>query len=791
MRYAMRRLNIRLAIGGLIVVVVMAILALTTLGDNVAEAQETDCVTAGAVPAGNAGLAQDCEALLGSMDTLRGSAALNWSPSTSIKQWTGVRLGGSPQRVTIIKLQRQELDGSIPAGMGKVEKLVHLWLYSNSLTGPLPAELGDLTDLETLMLANNNLSGQIPEQLNNLTLSRLWLKNNDFTGCVPYNLTLVADNDLGAVNLPACDPPAPPDPPASAACVPSAAVPDDASAGLISDCEALMASKDTLRGSVPLNWGAGSSIDTWDGVYVIQLIGLRTAENRVLVLDLQDWGINGSIPARLDDLDELRGLWLQGNQLTGEIPPELANLDQLEELYLAGNSFTGCIPSALKRVWKNDLDDLGLPFCGDPIDPPGPPAPPDPGTEAPESFSDMVKRVRPAVVKVINGAPDDELFYYGSGFIFRTDDDGAAYILTNHHVVDEAEEIWVLVEDMTLLQADIEAVDTRRDLALLRICCGDFTTVEFMDSDLLNPGDEVITIGYGAAFFLPGNLPRIFKPGRIMKPGEATVTRGIISAFRYDHRRDAEVVQHDAPTNGGNSGGPLLSRDGRVVGVVTFRYADIPELGIVWEGLHFSVLETTVQERVRLWDLGPSAGFGPLSGVLSHDPDDGGFIEEFSPEFTATDDEFAIRATFTNPYAGTLQLWSYGFWFSKSGEADDKEMVFVVDSRKLWSVFMWDADGGSQPLHGGPLPQLRTGDGEKNELELYVDGQWGDLYVNGQRVSYHEPFGAAERVNLGGTHLQSHGGAVAVITGFYVGSERSGAQTGYEEFAGITYDHGR
>ena len=209
-----------------------------------------------------------------------------------------------------------------------------------------------------------------------------------------------------------------------------------------------------------------------------------------------------------------------------------------------------------------------------------------------------------------------------------------------------------------------------------------------------------------------------------MKPGEATVTRGIISAFRYDHRMDAEVVQHDAPTNGGNSGGPLLSRDGRVVGVVTFRYADIPELGIVWEGLHFSVLETTIQERVRLWDLGPSAQFGPLSGVLNHDPSDD-FIKVFLPEFTATDDEFAIRATFTNPYAGTLQLWSYGFLFGGSDEADDQDMYFVVDSTKEWNLYMRDGEGELQALHGGPLPQLRTGAGEKNELELYVDGPRG------------------------------------------------------------------
>ena len=230
----------------------------------------------------------------------------------------------------------------------------------------------------------------------------------------------------------------------------------------------------------------------------------------------------------------------------------------------------------------------------------------------------MVKRVRPAVVKVVNMGQDGPSGS-GSGFIFRTDDDGAAYILTNYHVVDEAEEVWILVEDETFFRAAIEAVDPRRDLGLLRICCGEFTTVEFMDSDVLYPGDEVISIGYAQDAI----MPRTFRPGRVMVPGEATVTRGIISAFRYDSLMDVEFVQTDAPINGGNSGGPILSPDGRVVGVVTFSFVDRPSLGIFREGLNFAVLETTTQERLRLWDLGPSAEFGPLSGVLRHDPSDG------------------------------------------------------------------------------------------------------------------------------------------------------------------------
>ena len=63
------------------------------------------------------------------------------------------------------------------------------------------------------MLANNNLSGQIPEALNDLTLNRLWLKGNDFIGCIPANLLEVPDGDAASLNLPVCDDEGPTPPP--------------------------------------------------------------------------------------------------------------------------------------------------------------------------------------------------------------------------------------------------------------------------------------------------------------------------------------------------------------------------------------------------------------------------------------------------------------------------------------------------------------------------------------------------------------------------------------------------
>ena len=252
-------------------------------------------------------------------------------------------------------------------------------------------------------------------------------------------------------------------------------------------------------------------------------------------------------------------------------------------------------------------------------------------------------------------------------------------------------------------------------------------------------------------------------------------------------------MQHDATVSPFGSGGaPVLTLDGRVVGLTTYAFHERPwgEESIV-EGMSLAILETTVQERVRLWDLGPSAEFGPLSGSLIHR---GATATSFSPDFTATDDEYAVEATFINPYeTDGRQGWDYGFYLGRTDDPEDRSLAFVVTSDRDWVLLAW-VDGAWQRMHNGHVRGLNTGGGEKNHLELYVDGWSGDFYVNGLRVWFSNwntaTYEKAKRVNLGGSQV-SYGGAVAVLTGFYAWNQHAGAETRYEGFSGYTYDHSR
>ncbi len=132
-------------------------------------------------PTSNTGLVQDCQALLQARDALAGPGRLNWDGTRALSEWTGVTLGGAPQRVTGLRLTNQGLTGPLPAALGDLPHLTALDLRGNALTGEVPAALAALTQLTTLRLAGTGL-----------------------TGCLPVALAGVTDSDAAAQGLSAC-----------------------------------------------------------------------------------------------------------------------------------------------------------------------------------------------------------------------------------------------------------------------------------------------------------------------------------------------------------------------------------------------------------------------------------------------------------------------------------------------------------------------------------------------------------------------------------------------------------
>ena len=229
---------------------------------------------------------------------------------------------------------------------------------------------------------------------------------------------------------------------------------------------------------------------------------------------------------------------------------------------------------------------------------------------APDSFADLVEKLTPAVVNISTaqsvrtpemrdllpkpppGSPFEDMFRdfferqqpgnrerkrkitsLGSGFLV----DASGYVVTNNHVINQADEITVVLNDGRQFPAEVIGHDTKTDLAVLKIDTDEpLDSVVFGDSDEVRVGDWVLAIGNP---FGLGN----------------TVTAGILSARGRDINAGPydDFLQTDAPINRGNSGGPLFNMQGEVIGINTAIFS--PSGGSV--GIGFAV-PATIAKRV-------------------------------------------------------------------------------------------------------------------------------------------------------------------------------------------------
>ncbi|WP_448212862.1 Do family serine endopeptidase [Colwellia sp. MEBiC06753] len=271
------------------------------------------------------------------------------------------------------------------------------------------------------------------------------------------------------------------------------------------------------------------------------------------------------------------------------------------------------------------------------------------GTELP-SLAPMLERATPAVVSIsVKGTheveqrvPDAFKFFFGnprggqqpqerpfqglgSGVIIDADE---GYVVTNNHVIAEADEILVTLKDGRQVEAKKIGSDEESDIALLQIDIDDLTEIKVSDSDQLRVGDFAVAIGS------PFGLGQ-------------TVTSGIVSALGrsgLNIENFEDFIQTDAAINSGNSGGALVNLRGELIGINTAILG--PNGGNV--GIGFAIPSNMAKNlinqiiefgEVRRGVLGVAGRSvnSEIAKAMELETTQGGFIEQVSPDSAAAE----------------------------------------------------------------------------------------------------------------------------------------------------------
>jgi len=171
----------------------------------------------------------------------------------------------------------------------------------------------------------------------------------------------------------------------------------------------------------------------------------------------------------------------------------------------------------------------------------------------------------------------------GSGIIISPD----GYIVTNDHVVGDAMQIRVTLNDRRVLPAKLVGTDKLTDLAVIKVDAKDLPSVAWGDSTKLHPGQTVLAFGSPFGYF------------------QFSVTRGIVSAvnrpnpYSDDPRKPGAYIQTDAAINQGNSGGPLVNAHGELVGINTFIISNSGSFAGAGFAIPSQIVKATADELIK------------------------------------------------------------------------------------------------------------------------------------------------------------------------------------------------
>lgn len=342
----------------------------------------------------------------------------------------------------------------------------------------------------------------------------------------------------------------------------------------------------------------------------------------------------------------------------------------------------------------------------------------------------MTELARDSVVEIFTSRST------GTGWIYRVDRNGKAWILTNEHVIRGARTVTVRLSGSGGSRTGtIVGQDEIRDLAVLTICCNSrWEALPTVATNEVDVGSDVAVLGF------PG--------GRIGQ--DLAVTRGIVSSFGFHDESRSWLIQTDAAINPGNSGGPMLNARGQVVGIVSSRRDPVTT-----ENIGFAISMRTVEQELDYLEVGRTVQASPtprptrvptvvpstggVTGVLVRDPD-GGYINCSRNRYSNTviSEDAIDSAAFVRFEVPDARGWSIGFLYHDiEGDSDSATFIWGQGTSDIFARHWARRDGNN--VHDVPRERIsrsviRTGRGQFNELSFRTTSNGSVLRLNDENV---------------------------------------------------------
>lgn len=182
------------------------------------------------------------------------------------------------------------------------------------------------------------------------------------------------------------------------------------------------------------------------------------------------------------------------------------------------------------------------------------------------SISKGVSNVYDSVV-VVEGFSDNSLVSTGTGFVYKKANN-KAYIMTNHHVIDGADSVKVVLSDDRVVDVEVMGSEVYSDIGVLAAPAKEINHVAVIgDTSLLNVGDTLFAVGAPGGLEYAGSVTKGILSGK-----DRLVSVSVAGGNQYDYYM--KVLQTDAAINPGNSGGPICNINGEVIGVTNMKLVD-------------------------------------------------------------------------------------------------------------------------------------------------------------------------------------------------------------------------